>query len=122
MPRPRIDPAAGAEALRAANDAITSGGQVDRVTQRMAVRYLLQMLVDRAPGHSVEIRIPPCAAAQAVPGPAHRRGTPRAVVEMDPRTWLRLGTGGLTWAEARAAGLVRASGERADLTDWLPLV
>ncbi len=94
----------------------------DRVTQRLAVRYTLQLLTDRAPGHSVEVRIPPFAAVQAIPGPVHRRGTPSAVVEMDAPTWLALATGELSWAQAKAAGQIRASGERADLTGWLPLV
>jgi hypothetical protein len=94
----------------------------DRATQRLAVRYTLQLLTDRAPGHSVEVRIPPFAAVQAIPGPVHRRGTPSAVVEMDAPTWLALATGELSWAQAKAAGQIRASGERADLTGWLPLV
>jgi hypothetical protein len=94
----------------------------DRATHRLAVRYTLQLLTDRAPGHSVEVRIPPFAAVQAIPGPVHRRGTPSAVVEMDAPTWLALATGGLTWEQAKAAGQIRASGERADLTGWLPLV
>ncbi len=94
----------------------------DRATQRLAVRYTLQLLTDRAPGHSVEVRIPPFAAVQAIPGPVHRRGTPSAVIEMDPATWLALATGELSWAQAKAAGRIRASGERADLSPWLPLV
>ena len=83
--------------------------------------YTLQVLTDRAPGHSVEVRIPPFAAVQAIPGPVHRRGTPSAVVEMDAATWLALATGTLSWARARSTGRIRASGERADLTPWLPL-
>ena len=98
------------------------GAEPDRATERTAVKYTLQLLAQRAPGHSVEVRVPPAAAVQAVPGPVHHRGTPSAVVEMDPGTWLALATGALEWAEARAAGLIRASGERADLTPWLPLV
>ena len=96
--------------------------RVDRATQRLAVRYTLQILSERAPGSSVEVRIPPFAAVQAIPGPAHRRGTPSAVVEMDPTTWLALATGRVAWAQAKSAGRIRASGERADLTPWLPLV
>jgi hypothetical protein len=97
-------------------------GRPDRATQRLAVRYTLQLLTDRAPGHSVEVRIPPFAAVQAIPGPVHRRGTPSAVIEMDPATWLALATGELSWAQAKAAGRIRASGERADPSPWLPLV
>ena len=70
----------------------------------------------------MEVRIPPFAAVQAIPGPVHRRGTPSAVIEMDAPTWLALATGELSWAQAKAAGRIRASGERADLTEWLPLV
>ena len=74
-----------------------------------------------APGRAVEIRIPPYAAVQAVPGHTHRRGTPAAVVETDAQTWLDLCSGRVSWADAVADGRVRASGERSDLTPWLPL-
>ena len=137
MARPRIPDADGLAAVRACADPVGPDqtaepspadrqGQpdprTDRATQRLAVRYTLQLLTDRAPGHSVEVRIPPFAAVQAIPGPVHRRGTPSAVVEMDAPTWLALATGARSWAQAKAAGQIRASGERADLTDWLPLV
>ena len=79
------------------------------------------MLEERAPGNSVEVRVPPYAAVQVVPGVRHTRGTPPAVVEIDAATWIALATGELTWPEAEAAGRVRASGERADLTPYLPL-
>ncbi len=122
MARPRITDAEGRAAVRACVDSGGAGDPAERPTQRLAVRYTLQVLTDRAPGHSVEVRIPPFAAVQAIPGPVHRRGTPSAVVEMDPGTWLELATGSLAWAQAKAAGRIRASGERADLTSWLPLV
>ena len=139
MARPRIPDADGLAAVRACVDPVgpdqpepaepspadRPGQQdlrTDRATQRLAVRYTLQLLTDRAPGHSVEVRIPPFAAVQAIPGPVHRRGTPSAVIEMDPATWLALATGELSWAQAKAAGRIRASGERADLAPWLPLV
>ena len=99
-----------------------SGGASDRATDRTAVKYTLQLLAQRAPGHSVEVRVPPLGAVQAVPGPVHRRGTPSAVVEMDAATWLALSVGDLAWDDARSAGRIRASGERADLSEWLPLV
>ena len=121
MARPRIPDADGLAAVRAC--ASPAGpDQQDRATQRLAVRFTLQVLTDRAPGHSVEVRIPPFAAVQAITGPVHRRGTPSAVIEMDAPTWLALATGQLSWAQAKAAGKIRASGERADLTEWLPLV
>ncbi|VEH35841.1 Uncharacterised protein [Cellulomonas fimi] len=89
--------------------------------RRTAVRFTLEELADVAPGNAVEVRVPPDGAVQAVQGPRHTRGTPPNVVETDPQTWLALVTGALTWHEAVAAGNVRASGERADLSAWLPL-
>jgi hypothetical protein len=85
------------------------------------VRFTLEELADVAPGHTVEVRVPPDGAVQAVEGPRHTRGTPPNVVETDPQTWLALATGAESWHEALAAGRVHASGERADLADWLPL-
>jgi hypothetical protein len=132
MARTRVDAVDGMAAVRSAVAGTagsahapaggTAAAPVDRATERLAVRYTLQLLTDRAPGHAVEVRIPPHAAVQAIPGPVHRRGTPAAVVEMDARTWLALATGRLTWTEARAADGIRASGERADLGPWLPLL
>ncbi len=88
---------------------------------RARVRASLDRLVAKAPGRSVEVRVPPFAAVQAVPGSTHRRGTPPAVVEMDAETWFALAEGTLMWADAVAAGRVRASGERSDLSPYLPL-
>jgi hypothetical protein len=87
-----------------------------------SVRTLAQMLPARAPGRSVELRVPPFVAVQAVPGPRHTRGTPPNVVETDPITWLRIATGRCRFAEALAAAAVRASGNRADLSPYLPLL
>jgi hypothetical protein len=56
------------------------------------------------------------------PGPTHTRGTPPNVVETDAVTFFRLCTGRTTWAEATRAGLVAASGLRADLSEMLPLL
>ena len=67
------------------------------------------------------MRVPPYAAAQVVAGVRHTRGTPPAVVELDAATWIALATGRATWAAAMADGTVRASGERADLSPYLPL-
>ena len=89
---------------------------------RDAVRFLLEEIAERAPGRSVEIRVPPYGAVQCVEGPRHTRGTPPNVVETDPMTWVSLATGGMSWADAVGAGLVRSSGERADLSAFLPLV
>lgn len=89
---------------------------------RDATRYLLEELADRAPGRSVEVRVPPYGAVQCIPGPRHTRGTPPNVIETDPATWVALGTGSATWDDVRQGGRVRASGERADLSGYLPLV
>jgi putative sterol carrier protein len=42
------------------------------------------------------------------------------VVETDPITWVELATGRVSWGEALAAGRVRASGSRADISPYLP--
>jgi putative sterol carrier protein len=56
-------------------------------------------------------------AIQILGGTTHRRGTPPAVVEMSPQTWLELLTRKLTWADALATGKIIASGERSDLSE-----
>jgi hypothetical protein len=89
---------------------------------RLLVKHFLAVLAERSPGASVEVRVPPYAAVQAVPGVRHTRGTPPAVVEVDAETWIALATGSLAWTQAEADGRVRASGERADLSPLLPLV
>jgi hypothetical protein len=116
-PRRRVDPTAGRQAL----DQWLATGSADRAVVALAVRYTLDELAARHPGRSTEVRVPPFAAVQCISGPRHTRGTPPNVVESDPRTWLALATGGLRWAEAVADGRVRASGERSDLSDLLPL-
>ena len=104
---------------RAAEDADTT---VPAAVVRTAVRFTLEELAVSSPGNSVEVRVPPAAAVQAIAGPRHTRGTPPNVVETDMQTWLRLATGRLSWDEARAAGAVSASGIRADLSGVLPLI
>ncbi len=96
--------------------------ELDRVALRLATQGLADVLVERAPGHTLELRVPPYAAVQAVAGPRHTRGTPPNVVEVDPLTWLRLAAGRVAWSDAVRSGSVRASGERADLASWLPLL
>lgn len=94
-----------------------SGGSV-----REEVKRYLALLQERAPGRAVEVRVPPYAAVQVIGGGTHTRGTPRAVIETDPETWIALATGELAWSDAVDGGRVRASGERADLAPYLPLV
>ncbi len=117
-PRRRTDPTQGRAALHAWAD---DPGGCPRDVVRAAVRFSLEELADLAPGHAVEVRVPPDGAVQAVPGPRHTRGTPPSVVETDPATWLGLVTGRVAWADAVADGRVDASGERADLGAFLPL-
>jgi hypothetical protein len=102
-------------------DALANGRTPDRPALRDAVRATLSALAAKVPGRSVEVRVPPYGAVQCVGGPRHTRGTPPNVVEMDPPTWLELATGRTSWAEAVAAGRIRASGVRADLSGFLPL-
>lgn len=117
------DPAA----LRASLDAVA--GWVDGLADRPArpvvadaVRGSLRTLERVAPGHSVEVRVPPFGAVQCVDGPQHTRGTPPNVVETDPRTWLALALGRDGFDDAVADGRLRVSGHRAtDIRRWLPV-
>lgn len=119
-PRRRVAVADGERAL----SVWRSLGPEDTSRQDVAtaVRYSLEELAARAPGRSVEVRVPPYGAVQCIEGPRHTRGTPTNVVETDPATWLALVTGALGWATARERGAVRASGSRADLSGHLPLL
>ncbi len=102
-------------------DALDRGAEPDRSVLRDAVRALLAELSRRAPGRSVEVRIPPFGAIQCVAGPRHTRGTPPNVVEADPMTWLLVATQRMSWADAVRDGRLRASGIRTDLSEYLPL-
>jgi hypothetical protein len=110
------DPAAVTEAR-----ARLAGGESAPADLRLLTKHFLALLEGRAPGRSVEVRVPPYAAVQCVEGVRHTRGTPPAVVEMDAETWIDLATGALAWPDAEQSARVRASGERADLTPYLPL-
>jgi hypothetical protein len=96
--------------------------QPDRPVLAAAVRLSLRVLPQIAPGRSVEVRVPPFAAVQCIEGPRHTRGTPPNVVETDPRSWLELATGRLSWSDALNDARVTASGARADLSALLPVV
>ena len=78
-------------------------------------------LAAAAPGRSVELRVPPHGAVQLIAGPVHRRGTPKATVELDVGTLVDLASGAVAWHQAVAEGRVLASGERADLGGLFPL-
>lgn len=117
----RTDPAAGQEALEHwARDA-TSAAEAGRRVLGPAVRRTLELFAEEFPGGAVELRVPPYAAVQAIAGSRHTRGTPPAVVETDAMTWLALCVGDLDFAEAARTGALRASGERSDLSEMLPL-
>ena len=60
--------------------------------------------VDRASmAHALEVRVPPAAAVQCMPGPRHTRGTPPGVVETDAQTWIRLAAKAFAAAPAATA-------------------
>src|SRR5690606_16911142 len=103
--RARIGDEAGSSAVCAA---LADGAS--REATATAVRYLLQLLAEKAPGNTVEVRVPPFGAVQAIEGPRHTRGTPPNVVEMDAATWISLATGRLDWQSATTQGAAVASG------------
>ncbi|WP_104173424.1 sterol carrier family protein [Arthrobacter sp. Y81] len=124
--RRRIDIDEGRAALAAWREAgvpasgVPASG-VPRAVTATAVRYSLEEVTARAPGNSVEVRVPPFGVTQCVEGPRHTRGTPPNVIECDAATWLAMVTGQLNWSDAVASGKVAASGLRADLSELLPL-
>jgi hypothetical protein len=111
-----------AEQLETCLTAYSMDRAPDPAVEKAAVKATLALLASAAPGKAVEVRVPPYAAVQAVEGVRHRRGTPAAVVECDAATWLKLAGGALRWADAVASGKLSASGERSDLSPYLPLV
>ncbi len=114
--RRKVDPAAGSAAV----ESVLAGADL-RDTVALAVRYLLEVLASDFEGHTVEVRVPPWGAVQAIEGPRHTRGTPPNVIETDAETWIALATGSLPWNEAVAGARASASGQRADLSEVLPL-
>lgn len=119
--RRRVPVADGRAALTSWTAAERSGEAVDRPTTALAVRFTLEELGLRAPGRSVEVRVPPFGVVQCVEGLQHRRGTPPNVIETDAATWLALAVGHESPTEAAGEGRLRVSGTRADLTAYLPL-
>ncbi|UXA06638.1 hypothetical protein KXD96_00205 [Mycobacterium sp. SMC-2] len=122
--RQKADPAKTRQAVLAVVDWLRDGSRPapDRESLGAAVRLTARTLAAVAPGASVEVRVPPFAAVQCIAGPRHTRGTPPNVVETDPRTWLLLVTGMLSFPEAKGAGGVSLSGSRAgEIEHCLPL-
>ncbi len=93
----------------------------DRDQLKALVRATLVYFGQLHPGRSVEVRVPPHSAVQAIEGIRHTRGTPPNVIETDGTTWLALASGRLDWTAAVDTGRVRASGTRADLSGYLPV-
>lgn len=118
VPR-RLTPAPPDEVRRTL--AARAEGTATRAETKLLVKHFLALLQEKAPGNSVEVRVPPHAAVQVIEGVRHTRGTPPAVIETDAETWLALATGELAWADAVASGRAIASGERTDLSVHLPL-
>lgn len=118
MAKRSIDDATGFGAVRSA----LGEADASRDTLATAVRYLLQLLEEKAPGHTVEVRVPPFGAVQVVEGPRHTRGTPPNVIETDAATWVSLAAGRLSWADAVDAARVSASGTRATLEGLIPVL
>lgn len=122
--RQKADPAKTRQAVLAVGDWLRDESRPapDRESLGAAVRLTARALAAVAPGASVEVRIPPFAAVQCIAGPRHTRGTPPNVVETDPRTWLLLAGGMLSFQEAKHAGALSLSGSRAgEIEHCLPL-
>ncbi|MEU2043096.1 sterol carrier family protein [Nocardia niwae] len=125
MARGTVDPAQTRAAVAAVSEWLRdpAADPPARAELGAAVRTTARSLAVSAPGHSVELRVPPFVAVQCVEGPRHTRGTPPNVVETDPRTWLLLATGLLEFDDALDSGAVSASGTRAaEIAHWLPIV
>ena len=120
-PRRRRDPAEVDDAVAAVLTAVDAGTAPARPALALAVRGLAERLAEQAPGHHVELRVPPFTAVQCVEGPRHTRGTPPNVVGAQPVPAVLLGTGRLTWSDAAGDRRVLTWGDRADLSGWLPL-
>lgn len=128
MPRRAPDPArtrADLDAVAAWADGSREGDgpAPERALLAAAVRSSLRTLEHAAPGHSVEVRVPPFGAVQCLEGPRHTRGTPPNVVETDAATWLALVIGRLDWETGLAEGRITASGHRAgEVARWLRVI
>jgi hypothetical protein len=92
------------------------------VAMRIVTKALADAMAEQHPGRAVELRVPPYAAVQLLEGGSHTRGTPPNVVETDPGTFVDLASGRLTFDAAVETGAVRASGIRADLGPYLPVL
>ncbi|KQB83076.1 sterol carrier family protein [Corynebacterium oculi] len=121
----KVDPLAARRAVEAVQRWVRDpegANKPPRAEVAAAVRQSARLLEQSAPGHSVEVRVPPFVAVQCIEGPRHTRGTPPNVVEMNALTWLRLVLGEVDYRQACAEHAVEASGARAgEVARWLPL-
>jgi Bacterial SCP ortholog len=112
----------GLQALKELLNSYENNQEANKLFEQIAVKFCLQLLHEKAPGNSVEVRIPPYAAVQVIPGTSHKRGTPPAVIEMSARIWIDLAIGNIDWITTKNSGAISASGQRADLSTLLPLI
>ena len=122
----KVDPAEARAAVLAVADWVRDPDNVAcpaRPAVAAAVRATARTLAQEAPGHTVELRVPPFVAVQCVEGPRHTRGTPPNVVECADLDWLRLATGLEDFDAAVTDGRVESSGSRAgEVAGHLPVV
>lgn len=123
MAKSKHDPVALRAALQDVVEWVLEPDNTPRPTRSQladAVRRSVRALAHDAPGHAVEVRVPPFVAVQCVDGPAHTRGTPPNIVEMEPLTWLRVAVGAENFADNPA---IDSSGTRAqEIAQWLPII
>jgi hypothetical protein len=116
-----VDSKIGLIALRQVDAELSNSKYISKEVLRDAVKYSLQVIHKKIPGKSVELRIPPISAISIIQGKDHKRGTPPALIEIEPETWLKLALGKLDWKEASQQGLILASGANTDLSQFLPI-
>ena len=80
------------------------------------IKQILKLVQEIAPGRSVELRIPPCAAIQCIEGANHWRGTPPNVAEMGAETLISLSESSDQWQLFCESGAISASGANSNLS------
>ncbi len=106
--------------------ALDECGVAERPAMAESLRALTQVLTERYPGRTIEIRIPPYAAVQVgalTSGPSHTRGTPPNVVEFTPEAFWQLATGRQSWQRAASTAGLESSGAHAgEAARFFPIV
>ena len=116
-----VKPDEGLKALIEAKQKLAQGQIIEKELLKIAVKYSLQLLHKKIPGKSVELRVPPISAISIIEGKDHKRGTPPAVIEVEPINWLKIFLGQLNWYKAINQGLIHASGVNTDLSPYLSM-